>query len=237
MTPAPVSPLDRLGRPLRNLRVSVTDRCNLRCAYCMPEEEYVWLPREDLLTFEETRDLVSVFAGLGVDKVRLTGGEPLLRRDLPALVRLLVRAGAAQDPEKKGGVADLVANLLDQGTATRSAQQIADQIDSIGGAMGTGSGPDLTFVNAVVMKDSFAVAMDLLADVVRNPAFAPEEIERQKEQAISSLRVSSNDPDYVASVVFDRLVYGFHPYGLPGSGTPETLASITRRNSQRVGGL
>jgi cyclic pyranopterin phosphate synthase len=92
-----VSPLDRLGRPLRNLRVSVTDRCNLRCAYCMPEEEYVWLPREDLLTFEETRDLVSVFAGLGVDKVRLTGGEPLLRRDLPALVRLLAVVPGIRD--------------------------------------------------------------------------------------------------------------------------------------------
>ena len=61
--------------------------------------------------------------------------------------------------------------------------------------------------------------MDLLADVVRNPAFAPEEIDRQKQQAVSSLQVSANDPDYLASAVFDRLVYGFHPYGLPGSGT------------------
>ena len=77
---------DTLGRPLRNLRLSVTDRCNLRCAYCMPEEDYVWLPREDMLHFEEIGALVDVFAALGVDKVRLTGGEPLLRRDLPALV-------------------------------------------------------------------------------------------------------------------------------------------------------
>ena len=69
-------------------------------------------------------------------------------------MRMLVRAGAAQDPEGKGGLAELVSKLLDQGTTTRSAQQIADQIDSIGGAMGTGSGTDLTFVNAVVMKDS-----------------------------------------------------------------------------------
>lgn len=81
--------LDTLGRPLQNLRISVTDRCNLRCQYCMPEEEYVWLPREDLLHFEEISQLVEVFVELGVDKLRLTGGEPLLRRDLPALVRLL----------------------------------------------------------------------------------------------------------------------------------------------------
>ena len=78
--------LDTFDRPLRNLRLSVTDRCNLRCSYCMPEQDYVWLPREDLLHFEEIERLVDVFIELGVDKVRLTGGEPLLRRDVPALV-------------------------------------------------------------------------------------------------------------------------------------------------------
>jgi GTP 3',8-cyclase len=80
---------DAFARPLRNLRLSVTDRCNLRCAYCMPEEEYTWLPRADILTFEEIARLVGVFAGLGVDKVRFTGGEPLLRKDLPRLVKMI----------------------------------------------------------------------------------------------------------------------------------------------------
>jgi cyclic pyranopterin phosphate synthase len=80
---------DVYQRPLRNLRISVTDRCNLRCSYCMPEEDYVWLPREQILNFEEMSTLVDVFMDLGVDKIRLTGGEPLLRRDLPQLVRLL----------------------------------------------------------------------------------------------------------------------------------------------------
>jgi cyclic pyranopterin phosphate synthase len=88
---------DTHGRPLRNLRVSVTDRCNLRCAYCMPEEDYVWLPREAILHFEEISRLVDVFIGLGVDKVRLTGGEPLLRRDVPALIRLLAVKPALRD--------------------------------------------------------------------------------------------------------------------------------------------
>jgi cyclic pyranopterin phosphate synthase len=81
--------LDRFGRPLRSLRVSVTDRCNLRCQYCMPEPEYVWLPRESLLTFEEIGHLVDTFTPLGVDRVRITGGEPLLRRELPLLVEQL----------------------------------------------------------------------------------------------------------------------------------------------------
>jgi cyclic pyranopterin phosphate synthase len=83
------APEDQLGRPLRSLRVSVTDRCNLRCNYCMPQEDYVWLPRQELLTFEEIARLVEVFTSLRVTDVRLTGGEPLLRRDLPRLVQML----------------------------------------------------------------------------------------------------------------------------------------------------
>jgi cyclic pyranopterin phosphate synthase len=90
-------PVDLYGRPLRSLRHSVTDRCNLRCQYCMPEPEYVWLPREDLLTFEEISALVDLFLAMGVDKVRLTGGEPLLRRDLPVLVERLARKAALKD--------------------------------------------------------------------------------------------------------------------------------------------
>jgi GTP 3',8-cyclase len=81
--------LDQLGRPLGALRISVTDRCNLRCSYCMPEDEYAWLPRESLLSFEEITRLARLFAQCGVSKVRLTGGEPLLRRDLPQLVAMI----------------------------------------------------------------------------------------------------------------------------------------------------
>src|SRR6202521_6307245 len=88
---------DQLGRPMRSLRVSVTDRCNLRCNYCMPQEEYVWLPREELLTFEEIARLVDVFTSLGVEDVRLTGGEPLLRRDLAGLLDMLTANPTIRD--------------------------------------------------------------------------------------------------------------------------------------------
>ena len=88
---------DVYQRALRNLRISVTDRCNLRCAYCMPEKEYVWLPREQILHFEEVSALADVFMDLGVDKIRLTGGEPLLRRDLPELIRLLAAKPRLRD--------------------------------------------------------------------------------------------------------------------------------------------
>jgi GTP 3',8-cyclase len=90
-------PVDRFGRPLRSLRISVTDRCNMRCRYCMPEEEYVWLPRESILSFEELARLTAIFTRLGVTKVRLTGGEPLLRHDLTTLVSLLAARGELTD--------------------------------------------------------------------------------------------------------------------------------------------
>ena len=88
---------DRHGRPLGSLRVSVTDRCNLRCRYCMPEEHYVWLPRQDVLSFEEMARLVSVFTGAGVRRVRLTGGEPLLRSRVADFVRMLAANPRIED--------------------------------------------------------------------------------------------------------------------------------------------
>ena len=105
---------DTLGRPLRNLRLSVTDRCNLRCEYCMPEDDYAWLPREDVLHFEETSALVDVFLALGVDKIRLTGGEPLLRRDVSELVRMIAA---------KPGLKDLA--------LTTNGVLLADQTDAL----------------------------------------------------------------------------------------------------------
>ena len=86
-------PVDTLGRPIRDLRISVTDRCNFRCAYCMPKtvfgHDYRFMDRKELLTFEELERVARVFAGLGVEKIRLTGGEPLLRKELERLVERL----------------------------------------------------------------------------------------------------------------------------------------------------
>ena len=106
--------LDQLNRPLRNLRLSVTDRCNLRCQYCMPEMDYVWLPREDMLHFEEVSRLVDVFMALGVNHIRLTGGEPLLRRDLASLVSMIA---------SKEGLNDLA--------LTSNGILLADQIEAL----------------------------------------------------------------------------------------------------------
>src|SRR5438128_5366711 len=93
-----VEPLvDSWGREIRSLRVSVTDKCNFRCRYCMPAEGLEWLGREEILSFEEIARLVRVLAEMGVDEVRLTGGEPLVRRDLPELVRMLASIPGVDD--------------------------------------------------------------------------------------------------------------------------------------------
>ncbi len=145
-------------------------------------------------------------------------------------VRMIVRAGAAHDPKGKHGLAMLAATLLDQGAGSRTAEQIAEQIDFIGGVLGTGAGTDLTYINAVVMADSYPVALELVSDVAMRPTFAQNEIERQRQQAVSALKVSAEDPDSVAGQVIDRLIYGFHPYGMPGNGTAESLQSLTRQD-------
>ena len=153
----------------------------------------------------------------------------VLHHEQPVVsIRMIVRSGASLDPRGKAGLADLAASLLDQGTATMSANEMNDAVDFIGAGMGAGAGTDLTFVNIVVMKDSFEFGMRMLADMARHPAFRPEEIERKRRQTLSALRVSFEDPEFIADAVFDRLVYGFHPYGMPKSGTPETLEAITR---------
>ena len=143
-------------------------------------------------------------------------------------MRMLVRVGTASDPRDQMGIAHLTASLLDQGTTTRSAQEMNDDVDFIGGVMGAGAGSDLTFVQMIVMKDSFEKGMRMLSDMARHPAFSPAEIDRQRQQTMSGLKVSLEDPEYIANSVFDRLVYGFHPYGMPDTGTPESIARLTR---------
>ena len=101
MDPSVTTPLDLLGRPVRDLRISVTDRCNFRCVYCMPKEvfgrDFAFLPRELVLTFEEIERIARAFVALGVEKLRITGGEPLLRRDLPSLIAQLARLRTPDD--------------------------------------------------------------------------------------------------------------------------------------------
>ncbi len=142
--------------------------------------------------------------------------------------RMIVKAGAVQEPADRPGVASFVAALLDQGTSSKSASEIADLIDSAGGLIGVGSGNELTFLQGAVVKDRTDVALGLMSDIVRNPAFPEQEITLQKQQAMSSLQVGLDDPEYLANTAFNRMVFGAHPYGRPGQGTPEAINRITR---------
>ncbi len=108
---------DAYTRPIKDLRISVTDRCNFRCTYCMPLEEYVWIDRSEILSFEEITRLARLFVGLGVEKIRITGGEPLVRKDLHMLVGML---------SSIEGLRDLC--------LTTNASLLGDQIDDLAGA-------------------------------------------------------------------------------------------------------
>ncbi len=181
----PLPPTDLLGRALASLRLSVTDRCNLRCAYCMPEEEYVWLPKADVLSYEELARLVDAFLALGTGKLRLTGGEPLLRRDLPVLVRALAAKPGLRDlalTTNATRLAELAGELLAGGLtrltisldtlrrerflALTRRDELAPALAGIDAAVAAGF--EGTKLNAVVMR---GVNDDEVADLL---AFARE---------------------------------------------------------------
>jgi zinc protease len=142
--------------------------------------------------------------------------------------RLSFDAGSAYDPAGKAGTASLTAALLTQGTATRSAPRIATEIEQLGADVGASSGPDFVNVYANAPANVFPQAVALMADLVRNPAFAEEELDRQRTQALDDLRVALSTPGQVASQAVGRVVYGDAPYGAPASGTTTSLPTIAQ---------
>jgi GTP 3',8-cyclase len=186
---SPLTVLDTLGRPMRDLRVSVTDRCNFRCGYCMPREvfgpDHAFLPRAEVLTFEEIARVVAASVALGVRKVRLTGGEPLVRKDLEALVALLAAIDGVEDltlttnasllAAKAAALADaglrrvtVSLDALDDETFMRMNHvgfPVARVLDGIAAAEAAGLGP--VKVNAVIRRGLNEHAIVDLADHFR----------------------------------------------------------------------
>jgi zinc protease len=148
----------------------------------------------------------------------------------PAIAARLVilSAGSIRDPERMPGVAQMTANMLTQGTARRSAKDVADAIDFVGGTLTAAAGKDATTVTLDVVKKDLNVGLDLMSDVVLHPAFRAEELDRQRQQLLSGLTLQYSDPGYLASVVFGRAVYGDSAYGRPQEGTPETARKLQR---------
>jgi zinc protease len=145
-------------------------------------------------------------------------------------LRMVLVAGKAYEPADKAGLAGATASLLTKGTATRSAQQIAEAIDFVGGNLSANAGTEAGYVSASVTSDQLDLGFDLLSDVVLHPAFPKEEIERWRKQALNGLQISEGDAGYLAGTAVSRLVFGAFPYGRPSSGTSQSLAGLTRED-------
>jgi zinc protease len=154
--------------------------------------------------------------------------------ELPVVAfRLVFMTGAAYDPKGQAGLANLTADLLRKGTKSRSATEISEAIDFVGGSLSTGADRDATFVTCKVLKKYFDTGLELLADVVLNPTFAEEEIDRLKSQTVSSLIQQKDDPNVVVRWEFDRQLFGEHPFANPLSGTVKSLESLNQDDIAR----
>jgi zinc protease len=144
--------------------------------------------------------------------------------------QLLVKNGGEVDPGNLSGLADMTAELLTKGTKTRTAPRIAQEIEALGGVLDSGAGWDASRASVNVLSSKTEPALAVLADVVRNPVFADEEIERLRQQYIDNLSVEMNDPGQLASWVASRVVFGDSPYGHPVTGTPAAIQRIQRKD-------
>ena len=147
------------------------------------------------------------------------------RTNVPLVtVQLLVRSGASDEPADKAGLADLTSAMLTKGTAKRSATEIAEQIEFLGGSINSGAGWNNSSVSVTVTSDKLDAAMDILADVVLNPSFSQEELNLLKSQTLDELKATLKQPGSLASYISSAYSYGEHPAG----GTPGSIAAITR---------
>ncbi|HWS89756.1 MAG TPA: pitrilysin family protein [Pyrinomonadaceae bacterium] len=144
--------------------------------------------------------------------------------------QLLVKNGGEVDPANLSGLADMTAELLTKGTKTRTAPQIAQEIEALGGVLNSGAGWDASRASVNVLSSKAEPALAVLADVARNPVFKEDEVERLRQQYLDSLSVAMNDPGQLASWVASRVVFGDSPYGHPVSGTPASVQRIQRRD-------
>lgn len=178
-------------------------------------------------------------AALGPQVVQetLPNGATLLvseQRNLPlVLVRVLVDAGSRRDPDGQAGLANLTADLLTEGTATRSAEEVKEAIDFIGGSLGAGADQDYALLSLRVLRKDLDAGLDLLADVLLRPAFHADELARRREAVLASIRSDEDDPTTVAQKAFQRALYGDTPYGHPVDGTLETVRGLTRDDVRR----
>ncbi|HZS12406.1 MAG TPA: pitrilysin family protein [Nitrospirales bacterium] len=153
---------------------------------------------------------------------------------LPILhLHALVKAGSSHDPAGKAGLANLVASLLDEGTATRSAKQIAEQIEFVGGTLAAHTTEDFTTVTTRVLRKDADLGFELLADVLQHPVFPESDLERVRGQLLGEIETEKDDPGQVADKAFDEIIFEGHPYRWPAIGTEDSLPKLTRHDVQQ----
>lgn len=153
------------------------------------------------------------------------------RKNVPLVTaQLIIKNGGEVETDDMSGLAGMTATLLTKGTKTRTAPQIAEEIEALGGSISSGAGWDASNVTVGVTSDKIGQAMEIMADVVRNPTFKDDEIERLREQKLDEIQVEMSDPPSVARYVVSRVVFGDDSYAHPLNGTVETVKNIKRNN-------
>jgi zinc protease len=153
------------------------------------------------------------------------------RHNLPVVkVSLGINAGNLMEPAEKAGLSSLVASLLTDGTTSRTAEQISESIEFVGGSIGASGGGDYNSASLSVLKKDIALGFELLSDIILHPVFPEDEFEKKKQRVKGSLRAREEDPDFLASREFTKTLFGDHPYGRLISGTAETIDNIKRED-------
>jgi len=169
---------------------------------------------------------------LDVKKTVLENGLTLLiveRHNLPiVMVNVGIKAGSLVEPEEKAGLANLTAELLTSGTKKRTASEINEEVDFIGASLSASGGDDYVTVALSVLKKDLNLGFDLLSDVILNPSFLEDELNKERERIKGNLKAQEDDPHFVASREFKKALFGVHPYGRLTEGSPETLDRIKR---------
>jgi zinc protease len=181
--------------------------------------------------------LTEGWAGARAQKKTLQNGLTLIvseRNELPTLhLQLLIRAGASADPENLRGLANMTAELLTQGTKKRDAARISREIESVGGSLTSSAEADFSVLALTILKKDLTLGMEVLSDVLLNPTFPSEEIERKRAEIRARLQRMDEDPRQVARRAFFKRLFGNHPYAFPEEGTMETVQAVTREDIVR----
>jgi len=143
-------------------------------------------------------------------------------------MRLVIPGGTLYDTEETAGLANLTSGLLRKGTTTRTALEVSEEIDFVGGQLGAGAGSDAVYATCTVLSKHLDKGMELLADIVINPIFPEDEVEKLKNQIVGGIMQAKSDPTSIREMQFAKMIFGNHPYGLPSSGTEETMMLLTQ---------